>query len=262
MITVNDEDFILELFRNLFWNEKYFFDNSLSAKLIVLSIRNHFLKKNWINSSKKNDPPPDFYNKKHKLMMDVMRVDDHAFVDEKGKVQNLVLKKENDMAVEMFGKNYRHERPDFTCITVGTSGLPAKEDHNYDRYYKNFERVINKHKEKIRIYKQNHPGYKTIFFIFDESSAYCEAKDKKYFDVSANSLLEGKPHFFFFDRIFVDIIKESNTDFVIWFAPYKLIDQVTPNGVKMPKCVIFNTKKIKSNKLIDYKYDLMLSLEK
>ena len=46
--------------------------------------------KTWIDASSKNALPPDFYNNKFKLMMDVMRIDDHTFVDKNGnlKVQN------------------------------------------------------------------------------------------------------------------------------------------------------------------------------
>ena len=33
---------------------------------------------NWIDSSGKDQPTPDFYNEKDKIMMEVMRVDDHG----------------------------------------------------------------------------------------------------------------------------------------------------------------------------------------
>ena len=34
---------------------------------------------NWIDSSGKDQLPPDFYNDKDKIMMEVMRVDDHGY---------------------------------------------------------------------------------------------------------------------------------------------------------------------------------------
>ena len=40
----------------------------------------------WQCSSSKSDPPPDFYSDNYKLMMEVMRVDDHAYINAKGKV--------------------------------------------------------------------------------------------------------------------------------------------------------------------------------
>ena len=36
----------------------------------------------WLDTSAKNELPPDFYNDNLKLMMDVMRIDDHAYIDE------------------------------------------------------------------------------------------------------------------------------------------------------------------------------------
>lgn len=51
----------------------------------------------WQCSSSKSDPPPDFYSDKYKLMMEVMRVDDHAYINAKGKVINPHIKKENEM---------------------------------------------------------------------------------------------------------------------------------------------------------------------
>ena len=53
-----------------------------------------------------------------------------------------------------------------------SSGLSTKEDHDYQKYIDNFQRVFEKHNLKVPKYKENHPGYKTIFFIYDESSAY------------------------------------------------------------------------------------------
>lgn len=47
----------------------------------------------WQCSSSKSDPPPDFYSDKYKLMMEVMRVDDHAYINAKGKVINPHIKR-------------------------------------------------------------------------------------------------------------------------------------------------------------------------
>ena len=49
----------------------------------------------WVDSSAKNDPPPDFYNETNKIMMDVMHIDDHVYENEKGRIINPTLQKEN-----------------------------------------------------------------------------------------------------------------------------------------------------------------------
>lgn len=55
----------------------------------------------WINSSGKGDPPPDFYNPKINMMMDVMRVDDHGHVVGKGKYINPVNQRESQIQREL-----------------------------------------------------------------------------------------------------------------------------------------------------------------
>ena len=42
----------------------------------------------WSNTSGKADKTPDFFSAEYGTMMEVMRVDDHAYVNEKGKVVN------------------------------------------------------------------------------------------------------------------------------------------------------------------------------
>lgn len=79
----------------------------LSIKKLQLYNSIHKVKnwKNWIDSSGKNDPPPDFYNKKRKIMMDVMRIDDHAFVDDKGNVINNHNKRESEIIKKLIKNN-------------------------------------------------------------------------------------------------------------------------------------------------------------
>lgn len=41
--------------------------------------------------------------------------------------------------------------------------LPSELDHNYIFYYKNFNRIIEKHVKSIDLYRKNHPNFKIIF---------------------------------------------------------------------------------------------------
>ncbi len=81
----DDEDKIISQFQRVNDNEVMFATQSETIEAVYLSIHTEALWNNWINSSGKSDPPPDYYSPKDELMMDVMRVDDHAFVDKKGK---------------------------------------------------------------------------------------------------------------------------------------------------------------------------------
>ena len=98
---------------------------------------------------------------------------------------------------------------------------------------------------------------------FDESSAYVEAinledmeKEKHQGDV-----VLCKPHMFCFDKRFVEIIKETKVDYVIWYAPWKLLQTKEIGIFPLPKCAIYNVKNILNKKLIEYNHDMMISTE-
>jgi len=263
MKTSDSEEFILEQFRLFRFSDILIYGNKIKCINLISSLRNYFRRKNWMNSSAKNAPPPDFYNDKTKTMMEVMKIDDHAFVDERGKIQNPTAEKESKLLQECFGKDYKKERQDITCYVVVSSGLPTKEDHNYRKYFANFQRVFEKHNSKIPNYKKNHFGYKTVFFVYDESSAYGECvnptdatSEHKY-----GRIIKAKPHYPFLDKKFMNVIIQSDVDYVIWFMPWKMIKKSENKTLYFPKCVVIEKKKIKGKRLINYKEELMVSSE-
>ena len=103
--------------------------------------------------------------------------------------------------------------------------LPSCEDHNYLFYYENFKRTVEKHISKIPLYRQNHPDKKLIFFVFDESTAYLRVDDKELAQRGPIPLEKfwGVPQCFFADTRFMEVFRETDIDFLIWFAPYKMI---------------------------------------
>lgn len=260
MRTLNDESLILEIFSDTKKSEVVHMGNIFRCSKIYYSLTSFLFRRSWKNSSGKNDPPPDFYNNKKKLMMDVMRIDDCAFVDAKGKVQNKTLQRESLLYKEVFEKI---GRDDLDLVVVADSGLRGYADHNFKRYFNNFERVYKKHEEKLDLYKQNHPEFKTIFFIMDESSAYMEV----YFDEDIKkkrikgSETMARPHIYCCDKRFVDIIKNSNVDYVVWFAPYKLMEVKEMGFFPLPKCAIYDVKNIKDKDLIEYDEKKVVSIE-
>ncbi len=259
MQTLNDESMILDMFRDVKSKDLLPLGNFLECKKIHLALTGVFNRKEWINSSGKNDPPPDFYDNKHKLMMDVMRIDDHAYIDERGKIQNKTLQREGQLLKEI----NQPDRDDIKLFIVGDTKLPTNEDHNFERYYKNFERVFKEHENKIDLYKSNHPGFKTIFFICDGSTAYVEALNTE--DVGKErhqgDLTLCKPHIFCLDKKFVKIIKDSKVDYVIWYAPWKLLQTAEFGIFPLPKGAIFDVKSLTNKKLIEYNHDMMISAE-
>ena len=261
MKTVNNESMILDIFSDTSFRETLIIGNHIKCGKLFRSIKCFYRRKNWIDSSAKNYPPPDFYNIKLKMMMDVMRLDDSSFVDSKGKVQNPVLQNENKLLKKYFGSNYKNERNDISCFVIASSGLPSDEDHNFQRYFENFKRVIKKHCESIELYKENHPGYQVVFFLYDESTAYMEVHNPELFPKKKGMPCSGKPHIQFCDTKFLEVLNQTNADYFIWYTPNKLIEIEKGMYLNIPKCAIIQNSKIPSKYCMNYDHSKLKSTE-
>ena len=82
------ESKIIECLQGVQLNKVFLSNDIIAVKEVFTSIHDAEKWKLWSNSSGKSDPPPDFYNDKLKVMMDVMRIDDHAFENKNGKIVN------------------------------------------------------------------------------------------------------------------------------------------------------------------------------
>lgn len=258
----DDENKIILDFQNVEDKEVLFVTQSPAAEYVYRSIHIKSLWDKWINSSGKSDPPPDYYLADGKLMMDVMRIDDHAYIDANGKVQNPTNAGESKLYKEIKSSGILDLFPDAELIITAKTILPTEQDHNYLFYQSNFERVVSEHIKKLPLYQQNHTGYKTILFVMDESSAYvqCESNKPDIDKVRIGSDILANPHLFFFDRSFVDVFWNSGIDFLIWYAPYKLL--MTPDGLfELPKVAIFDCSADSIKRLVDYDGDKMCSSE-
>lgn len=211
---------------------------------------------NWIDSSGKDQLPPDFYNDKDKIMMEVMRVDDHGY-RKHGKTINPTYRKENQIRKELEEKGFDKLFPNAKLFVNANTGLPTKEDHNYSYYYNNFQRTIKKHCDNIQNYKKNHRNYKLIFFIYDESTAYIDAESRN------GRKIYGRFHYYFFDKKFVECFIKNDIDYLIWMTPYKRYEYELEE-LQPPKAIVYDIKNISSinNKLIHYDEKRMVSSEK
>lgn len=232
----DDESKIVEFLQGVELNKVFLSNDITVVKEIFASIHDAEEWKLWSNSSGKSDPPPDFYNDELKLMMDVMRIDDHAFENKNGKIVNPTNQQESIMQKEIRKSDILDSFPNVKNIIVNAiTDLPTDEDHNYKFYYSNFERVLMKHNNQIDLYRTNHPGYETIFLVLDESSAYFEVES-----VMDDGVVKGQPHYWFWDSMFVNILKKLRIDYFIWYAPFKYYE--VPQGDKKPNlpevCVI------------------------
>lgn len=209
--------------------------------------------KKWKDSSAKSDLPPDFYNDNKKIMMEVMRVDDHGY-RKYGKTRNPLREKEHKIERELKELGLFENFPNAQLIINAPTNLPTEEDHNYNRYYKEFQRTVQQHIDNIENYRKNHKGYKLVLFIYDESTGYIE-KDSE----SENSI-NGGLHEYFIDKKFVECFINADVDYVIWMAPYKVF--FTSEGIiELPKAAIYAKGNL-IKELVQYQSDRMVSAEK
>ena len=252
---------ILEWFRDVPTQCVCFPHQSEDCVNLYTSLTNSENFKEWINSSGKSDPPPDFYNPKLKIMMDVMRVDDHGHVNENGKFINPVNQRESEIQRQIRTSGFLDNFPNLQEIIVNAvTDLPSYEDHNHNYYFENFSRTIKKHIERIPLYQRNHPEYVTTFFVFDESSGYVLVDDEKQAErgVKKGEQFYYRPYLHFSDKRFADIFLNSNIDFLIWYSPFKHFETTMP---EMPTACVYDIKKLTSSDFIDYPAKLIMSVD-
>ena len=241
----DDENEIIEFFQSLQSLEILLLpENNDEIESICLSVHDKDCWLKWIDSSRKDAPPPDFYCEELRLMMDVMRVDDHGRIGENGKsIINPTLQRESEVMRDLKNRGILDKFPNVPIHLRVETGLPTDEDHNYIFYRDSFLRTVKSHIDKIKKYQLNHPGFKTVFFIFDESSFYFESAHDNI-RKSKGAIIQGAFHLWFFDKAFINIFTDSPVDYVIWFSPYKHCKVFDENGknIAFPKAVVYDAK--------------------
>lgn len=236
----------------------YVFSDSKDIISVIESITDEKnWKENWVDNSSKSAPPPDFYNNKERLMMEVMRVDDYTF-EENGRIKNPTNQKARRLEKELKDMGVLDLNPEMKLFINTRSDLPGEKDHNYVFYKDNFKRVIEKHIAKIPLYCKNHPGKKLIFYIFDESSMYCEVEEKNK-TITPGEMFAGIPHRWYGDKTFVNIFKESGIDYLIWFTPYKNLNTAGTDP-DLPVACVYDCNNI-FDRLIEYDSAYLMSAE-
>lgn len=218
----NSEIKIFEFMQTLTQDDDlYYFPNKNNKmrkmKEILNSIVNEgIFKTEWIDNSKATNFPPDFYSNNLKMMMDVMRFNDFEIV-ENNKIKNPQLQHESKVFKELKDQGVFNSFPNFENFININSGVSS----SYENYLNSFKRVIANHDKSFSLYKKNHPNFKLIYFLFDESEfIYYE----NYEEILGGLNLMKEDcniHLHYLDSNFLEVIKNSKADYVIWFAPYK-----------------------------------------
>lgn len=256
MVFAEKESNLINDFQRLDTKEIFLVHETDEIKNVVASILTSEIWDKWTDASAKDVLPPDFYCDDLNLMMEVMRVDDHGF-KKKGNIINPTYDREHQIEKQLREAGVFDVFPNAELVIAANTGLPTEQDHNYNYYLENFKRTIEKHIRKIPKYKENHPNYKLIFFVYDESSAYFEDAC----EISKNSIIaSGKPHMFMLDGAFTQAFENSGIDYFIWFAPYKRFEHIEP-PFELPKACVY---KVGETLPIEYRYNAlnMRSIEK
>lgn len=258
----DDELRIIQWFQDVEDSEVSFLQHSEEAELVFRSVRDTDKWKHWKNSSGKSDPPPDFFSDKYGLMMDVMRIDDHTRLIKRGRSANPVNQRESIIQKELRESGLLDSFPNLEGVFVNAiTDLPTQEDHNYQFYYTAFERTVKKHIESIPLYKENHPGHKVIFFIFDESSGYVQVESKELAQrgIKRGEVFEFCIYLHFLDKRFIDVFRGSDIDYVICFSPFKHFESTYPYPI--PSVCVFDVKNYNYEDIVEYPEELIVSTE-
>lgn len=237
MIYSKKEDNLISFFQHMDKGEICLIPANKEIEEVISAIVDLERWAKWTNSSKKNDPPPDFYCDELSLMMEVMRVDDHGYEVEEN-IINPTYQREHEIEKELSDEGVFDFSPNLKSVIINArTDLPTEEDHNYQFYLDNFKRTVTKHIGHITNYKRNHPGYKVIFFIFDESSAYfVKLGDSIIMD--NQTAVPGQQHWFFADEAFVKVFRNSDIDYIVWCAPFKYINAIGSEPIQVRAAVI------------------------
>jgi len=71
-------------------------------------------------------------------------------------------------------------------------------------------------------------------------------------------VLTNKSHLWWFDNNMLRVIKDSYIDYLIWMCPYKYIEAEIE--LNFSKAIIYEAKKLKYDKFINYNNDDMKSI--
>lgn len=216
----------------------------------------------WEDHSGKDVPPPDFVNHGQHIMLEAMRVDDHERPGDNKGIVNPLKAHESEII-----RQYEHEFremldmavDDARLTIIGKTDLPTEEDHGYGMYLDGFRRIVGKHARHAENYRGNYPGYKLVFYVFDESTGYLESTVPIKGEIHEGNRLRGRPHCFFADAAFLNVIRSSNADYFIWRTPFKH-EHLFAEGLKLPETVVYDVARMNVPD-IHYDRDRMVSME-
>jgi hypothetical protein len=193
---------------------------------------------------------PDFEDLTSSILLEVMAVDDHPRPGKKDKTrarEGAVLREIKELGLDV--------HKDATVSASVSSGLPTDHDHNYGAYVEQFTRTVADHARKADAYRKERPGFDLGFLIFDESTAYFETLG------AFHRPGMGRPHFWFADPAFSEVMKHSRVDCFVWVTPYKVLHTADAGEIPLPTLTLVDVVLLAQAKSHDYIAQRMVSAE-
>lgn len=193
---------------------------------------------------------PDFEDLSASLLLEAMLVDDHPRPGKKDKTrarEGAVLREIKELGLAVHS--------DATVVAAVNSGLPTDQDHNYRAYVDQFTRTVSDHARKVYAYHAERPGFDLGFLVFDEATAYFESLG------TFGRPGPGKPHCWFADSAFTDVMVQSGVDCFIWLTPYKALHTLNVGEIPLPTVTIIDVALLAKAEPHVYSAQRMMSAE-
>jgi hypothetical protein len=172
---------------------------------------------------------PDFEDLTSSILLEAMAVDDHPRPDKKDKTrarESAVLREIKELGLEL--------HPDATVTASVSSGLSTDQDHHYRAYVEQFTRTVSDHARKVDAYRNERPGFDLGFLILDEATAYFETLG------AFGRPGTNRPHFWFADEAFMEVMRRSGVDCFVWVTPYKRLHTADAGEIPLPTLTLID----------------------
>lgn len=172
---------------------------------------------------------PDFEDLSASLLLEAMLVDDHPRPSKKDKTrarEGAILREIKELGLAVHS--------DATVVAAVSSGLPTDQDHNYRAYVDQFTRTVSDHARKVDAYRAERPGFDLGFLVLDEATAYFESLG------AFGRPGTDRPHCWFADSAFTDVMVQSGVDCFIWLTPYKALHTLDVGEIPLPTITIID----------------------
>jgi len=193
---------------------------------------------------------PDFEDRAASLLLEAMRVDDHPRPGKKDKTRMREAEALQDIQDAGFDVH-----PDAKVFAAVSSGLPMERDHGYRAYVEQFTRTVVGHGRKSDAYRAERPGFELGFIFLDESTAYFETLGAFGPDGA------GRPHFWFADAAFANVMVPSGADCIVWLTPYKRLLTSQAGAFSLPEMTIVDVGLLRQEEHFVYDARRMVSAE-